>query len=72
MMSRSFRKSPFIGVCGGSDKWDKRVSNRRLRRRVLECLERGEEPPKIREVSDVYWFNKDGKTMVSDKKWLRK
>ena len=71
-MSRSFRKNPFIGVCGGSDKLDKRISNRRLRRRVLECLERGEEPPVLREVSDVWLFQKDGKYRVDDKKWLRK
>ena len=71
-MSRSYRKSPFIGTCGGSDKFDKRISNRRLRRRVLECLERGEEPPVLREVSDVWLFQKDGKYRVDDKKWLRK
>jgi len=61
-----------MGVCGGSDKFDKRLSNRRLRRRVIECLERGEDPPKMREVSDVWLFNKDGKTFVGDKKWMRK
>ena len=72
LMSRSFRKSPYRGVSNGSDKLDKRISNRRLRRRVLECLERGEEPPVLREVSDVWLFNKDGKMRVSDKKWLRK
>ena len=71
-MSRSYRKSPFIGVCSGSDKWDKKIAHRRLRRGVQRALEGDREVPLLREISDVWCFNKDGKYRVSDKKWLRK
>jgi len=74
-MSRSYRKSPFIGVtCARSEKDDKRVANRRYRRRVSSSLISGREMPLIREVSEVYLFSKDGRQMITDKnsRWLRK
>ena len=61
-----------MGTCNGSEKWDKRNAQRRLRRGVKRSLEGGREVPLLREISDVWCFNKDGKTMFSDPKWFRK
>jgi hypothetical protein len=72
-VSRSLRHSPFIGItCCYSEKSDKRIANRKLRRRVIEAIRGDREPPVIREVSNVWLFGKDGKQRVSDPKWLRK
>ncbi|HST62298.1 MAG TPA: hypothetical protein VLK84_26580 [Longimicrobium sp.] len=63
-MSRSRRKTPVAGITtSDSEKQDKRLANRRLRRRVREILPA--EPdgvlPALREVSSVWCFDKDGK-----------
>lgn len=72
-MSHSVRHSPFIGItCCDSEKSDKRIANRKLRRRVAEAIRCEIEPPVIREVSNVWLFGKDGKQRVRDGKWLRK
>jgi len=72
-MSRSYRKSPFIGItCCDSEKDDKRIANRKLRKAVKKSILVGCEPPLMREISEVWMFGKDGRQMVSDKKWLRK
>ena len=72
-MSHSVRHSPFIGItCCDSEKRDKRIANRKLRRRVIEAIRGDKEPPVIREVSNVWLFGKDGKQRVKDGKWLRK
>lgn len=72
-MSRSLRHSPFMGItCCDSEKSDKRIANRKLRRRVIEAIRGDREPPVMREVSNVWLFGKDGRQMISDPKWLRK
>lgn len=63
-MSRSRRKRPFHGISSSdSDKQDKRIANRRLRRKVRAVLPA--EPdgvlPALREVSTAWGFNKDGR-----------
>ena len=61
-MSRSRRKHPFCGwSCAESEKKDKQFANRAFRRRVKIALAAGRVMPKLREVSGVYWFDKDGK-----------
>lgn len=70
-MARSFRKTPVTGMTGSrSEKDDKRIWHRRLRRRtrcVLRQIEVDPERvetvsvPEIRDVSNVWDFNKDGK-----------
>lgn len=65
-MSHSFRKIPIFGCCGPrvSEKKDKRLANRRLRRQIKQKLyEWGEvaELPILREVSNVWSFQHDGK-----------
>jgi hypothetical protein len=65
-MSRSRRKSP---VCGAtvspSDKLDKRLANRRVRRAVSSALQVDPERdvlPHHRELTDPWDMAKDGKT----------
>jgi hypothetical protein len=65
-MSRSKQKNPITGITtAASEKQDKRIANRRLRRRIKQLL--GADPradilPLEREVSNVWLMDKDGKT----------
>lgn len=69
-MTRSKRHTPARGIGGGSDKRDKRIAQRRLRRRVKVAVEQGAEVvPELREVSDVWDFRKDGKIYLGE--WMR-
>jgi hypothetical protein len=76
-MSRSYRHSPYHGCCADSDKADKRKANRLLRR-VTRIAIVGFDPeadvlPVLREVSNIWNFDKDGKTgLDADSKLLRK
>ena len=67
-MSRSYRRTPIFGITTSrSEKQDKALANRRLRRKVKSRLGTGdEEMPLLREVSDVWSFDKDGKAYWSD------
>lgn len=64
-MSRSRKKTPIAGMTNASsEKWDKRVANRRVRRCVKEAL--AADPlrdvlPARRELSDPWAMAKDGK-----------
>jgi len=60
-MSRSYRKNPICGTCNGSDKQDKRLANRKLRRIQNICLTLHRELPTLRQVSNVWDMQKDGK-----------
>ena len=63
-MSRSRRKTPIFGITtADSEQKDKRQANRKLRRAVANVLLIDPEMhlPKLREVSDVWTFEKDGK-----------
>ena len=73
-MSRSRRKSPFVGnTCAESEKQDKRMANRALRRKSKQG-ENLEIVVDRRQISDVWCFAKDGKQRIgtSDSKWMRK
>lgn len=61
-MSRSQQKAPVHGrCCCRSEKRDKQLYNRRLRRRVRLAI-RAERPlPDLRQVSNVGTMGKDGK-----------
>lgn len=65
-MSRSFKHVPICGIAGHSDKKDKRIANRRertnVRRRIrtASSFDDFDTLPRLREVSDVWGFNKDG------------
>ncbi len=64
-MSRSKRKTKITGITTAtSEKEDKRCANRKFRRIVRQKLTSGNilVLPKLRELSDVWIFEKDGKT----------
>jgi len=75
-MSRSKKKTRIHGnTTAASEKEDKRKANRKLRRLVRERMRsRNEHLPRLREVSNVYSFNKDGKQFrrEMDGKLMRK
>ncbi len=54
---------PIMGIAKcRSEKQDKKIANKRMRRVTKQMLRKGEEPPILkREVSNVYDFGKDGK-----------
>ena len=63
-MGKSFRKHRIFGNCGGSEKKDKRICNRKVRRKAREQIERGdyELPFTIQDEALNKWsMNKDGK-----------
>ncbi len=65
-MSRSYKHLPICGIAGHSDKKDKRIANRRVRTnvrrriRTAETLDDFDTLPRLRELSDVWGFSKDG------------
>lgn len=74
-MSRSRRKMPITGMTtADSEKQDKRLANRKLRRKVRQVLpEEPEVLPDLREVSDPWTMDKDGKKWIDpDSKEMRK
>ncbi len=62
-MSRSKKKTKIHGITTAhSEKENKQDANRKLRRIVKQKLTTGKESlPKLREVSNIWCFNKDGK-----------
>jgi hypothetical protein len=64
-MSRSRRRTPICGIAtADSEKRDKRIANRKLRRkaRVATRVDAEGEMPARREVSNPWCMDKDGKT----------
>ncbi len=69
-MIRSGKKTPISGITkSDSEKLDKRDANRRERRINKELLKKEKELKRIREVSDIWTFNKDGKVVFNEKKY---
>ena len=67
-MSHSYRHTPIVGITTAvSEKDDKQKANRRIRRVVREAIRRSPEAealPHVREQSDPWTFEKDGKQWV--------
>jgi len=64
-MSKSYRKTPRVGITlADSEQEDKRRSNRRFRRITRQAIYQGKEPPLLREVSNIYDFAKDGRRWI--------
>lgn len=63
-MARSYRHTPIFGITTArSEKPDKRIANRRLRCAVRQAILRGDELlPLLQAVSDVWCFDKDGRS----------
>jgi hypothetical protein len=60
-MSRSHKHRPYASVCGRSQKRDKRIANRTLRRTTRIEVARGDETVTVmREASNVYSWSQDG------------
>jgi hypothetical protein len=64
-MSRSRKHTPISGHTNArSEKRDKRAANRKLRRRIRATMQANPETeslPELRELSDVWGMDKDGK-----------
>ena len=78
-MSRSRKKTPIMGNCGGSEKQDKRFNNRKVRRRNKIRIAKQEEPLDYNELTNPWSMSKDGKHWFGDyadhedfEKWWRK
>ncbi len=79
-MSNSYKKNPIIGAASiKSEKEDKQDANRKFRRIVKSQIKVNNfDFPLIREVSNVWCFEKDGKHFLDKekqkalKKYLRK
>ena len=75
-MSRSRKHSPCLCWCGRTNKLSKKYANRLFRRLTHSLMRRGMRPPcRMREVSNVWCFNRDGLAVWKnniDKKYLRK
>ena len=77
-MSRSRKRTPVCGfTTSDTEKQDKRLANRRLRRKVRVILSAEPDPelPALREVSNVWSFDKDGKRRFDPSarpEWMRK
>ena len=69
-VTRSHRKTPVIGILtADTEKRDKQLAHRRLRARERQDLQRGgQENPRLREVSDPWRMDKDGKQRI-DPPW---
>lgn len=67
-MSRSRKKNPVKGITSAdSEKEDKRNANRKFRRKIKQEVHKGEEQlPELRELSNVWMFDKDGKRYNKD------
>ena len=63
-MSKSRRKNKIFSNASGSDKYNKRKSNRKMRRLLKE--KNYEITPNIKDFSNVYYFKKDGKHYFKD------
>lgn len=63
-MSRSKKKTKIRGITTAvSEKQDKRDANRKLRRVVKQKVKKGNENlPELKDISNVWLFDKDGKT----------
>ncbi len=75
-MSRSFKKTPRTGITKAeTEKDNRRLANRKLRNATKSQVRKGDvEISTIREVSNVWAFDKDGKQFLKNptKRDLRK
>ncbi|WP_305983202.1 hypothetical protein [Roseivirga thermotolerans] len=75
-MSRSKKKNKIRGITTAeSEKQDKRDANRKFRRTINQKVKQGDtELPDLKELSNVWGFDKDGKIYDSEmtKKDMRK
>ena len=72
-MSKSYKKSPFTGICGNSEKKDKRAFNRGFRASTKSTINKGnldDLPERKNPKNGGNWnFYKDGKIRFCPKKY---
>lgn len=69
-MSRSSKRTPIFGYASGSDKISKRKANRTHRHLTrMEVSKESATISLLREVSDVWGFQKDGKQYYARATW---
>lgn len=74
-MSRSKKKTKIQGITTAkSEKENKQKANRKFRRKIKQKISPEEELPQVREISNIWDFDKDGKKYKPDmtEKELRK
>lgn len=78
-MGKSYRKFGITSPSSASDKPHKKMANRAFRARckeisrfMVKTLDFDQHYPKLKEISDVYCFTKDGYTLTNDKEHFRK
>jgi len=81
-MSRSYRKTPIVGIAGGSEKEDKRMANQKFRKKSKQSIIKeniDKLPYKMEEIQDIWSMSKDGKIYLKPSskyfksgKWKRK
>lgn len=73
-MSRSRRKTSIAGHCEASEKHDKRIYNRRFRHVCKQSLHINyeQELPHLKEYSNPWSMNKDGKKWFDAKKYPKR
>ena len=63
-MGKSRKKTPIFGICGGSEKGDKRIANRKFRRITKDKISHNQIdklPYDMNEIVNVWSMSKDGK-----------
>lgn len=68
-MSRSKRSTPITSMTTAkSEKFDKQMANRKVRREAKKRIKLDEDPKDRKELSDPWCFAKDGKQVFDAKK----
>jgi hypothetical protein len=65
-MSRSRKRTPISGHAKDSEKDDKKLWHRKMRRKTKHALAGDKEPPSVNEVSNPWNMGKDGKSYHPD------
>lgn len=69
-MARSYKKTPIMGHCGGSEKEDKKIWHSRQRAAMRDALAHESEVlPETKDVSDPWGMTKDGKSYQREDGW---
>ena len=72
-MARSRKRTPIRGIAADSEKEDKQLWHRRMRRKTKHALAADKEPPSVRDVSNPIDMGKESKLYMPDlENWTRK
>jgi len=84
-MGKSYKKNPIVGNAGNSEKKDKKIANRKFRKKTKQILHQLDDldnlnaPIDLKEVYNESFMSKDGKQFIDKEseyyksgKWKRK